>query len=54
MSPKLVLWLTVSLLSTTWYTLDPEAGGPFFGTRTHEAPVVDVAPALDPKIARNP
>ncbi|WP_157817862.1 hypothetical protein [Candidatus Thiodictyon syntrophicum] len=54
MSPKLILWLVVSLLATTWYALDPEAGGPFFAAPTHDIALADVVPTLRPQIARNP
>ena len=30
MSPKIILWLAFAGLSSTWYALDPEAGGPFY------------------------
>jgi len=54
MSPKLALWLAVSLLSILWYTLDPEAGGPSAGARTHAVPVTKaVVPALIPQVAGN-
>jgi len=51
MSPKLILWLVFSVVSTAWFALDPDAGGPFVS-----APNVAVAvatPAQIPRIAGN-
>lgn len=52
MSPKLVLWLAFASLSSTWYALDPDAGGPFVDRL--EPPVVVAAPVLKEPIAHIP
>ena len=52
MSPKLVLWLVFASLSSTWYVLDPDAGGPFFGRADS---IVSIAlDVFRERIAHNP
>jgi len=29
MSPKIILWISFSVISSTWYALDPDAGFAF-------------------------
>ncbi|MBV5273164.1 MAG: hypothetical protein JZU52_05830 [Lamprocystis purpurea] len=52
MSPKLILWLVFSVVSTAWFALDPDAGGPFFSAPNVVA-VADSTPAQIPRIAGN-
>jgi hypothetical protein len=53
MSPKLILWLVFSMLSSTWFALDPDARGPFFEAPIAAGVVADVAPAQVPRIVGN-
>jgi hypothetical protein len=52
MSPKLMLWLAFASLSSIWYVLDPDAGGPFVGRL--DPAVTVTAPALKEPIALIP
>ncbi len=52
MSPKLVLWLVFSVVSSAWFALDPDAGGPFFSA-PQEAAVAEVTAAQVSRIAGN-
>jgi hypothetical protein len=54
MSPKIILWLAVAGLSSIWYALDPEAGGPLFPAPTRAAARLAVAPGFDRPLARHP
>ncbi len=53
MSRKLILWLVVSIIFSTWYVLDPEAGGHFFSGLTQQATGADAIASLDPQFARS-
>ncbi len=53
MSPKLILWLVFSVVSTAWFALDPDAGGPFVSAPNLVATVADATPAQIPRIAGN-
>ena len=52
MSPKIILWLVFTLISGTWYALDPAAGGPFFSAPTHAVDTT-IAALTIPWIAGN-
>ncbi len=54
MSPKIILWLAFAGLSSIWYALDPEAGGPFYDHPTRGEAALAVAPGFDRPLAQFP
>jgi hypothetical protein len=51
MSPKMILWLVVSLAFGSWYAFDPDVGHPFRGAQAHAVGVTGQALAIDPSRA---